>query len=87
MEVSSSPGLSSRPTSRQYTGVAPTRSESGLSEWTERIKAMQRQVDADEEEEHKRLEEEIRASRLARVRRSAGYAGNRTPSVDVSAIG
>lgn len=31
---------------------------------------MQRQVDADEEAEQRRLEEEIAASRLARLRRS-----------------
>jgi hypothetical protein len=30
--------------------------EAGLAEWTSKIKAMQRQVDADEEAEQKRLE-------------------------------
>ena len=51
--------------------------DEGLAEWTSKIKAMQRQVDADEEAEQKRLEEEIAASRLARQRRSRGivYAG------------
>ena len=51
--------------------------DEGLAEWTSKIKAMQRQVDADEEAEQKRLEEEIAASRLARQRRSRGpgYGG------------
>lgn len=48
--------------------------EPGLAEWAQKIRALQRQVDADEEEEHKKLEQEINASRLARVRRSAGYS-------------
>ncbi|TDL26172.1 hypothetical protein BD410DRAFT_784226 [Rickenella mellea] len=46
--------------------------ETGLAEWTSRIKALQQEVDADEEAEQRRLEEEIRASRLARSRRSTG---------------
>lgn len=46
--------------------------DTGLAEWTSKIKAMQRQVDADEEAEQRRLEEEIAASRLARLRRSHG---------------
>lgn len=44
--------------------------ETGLAEWTSKIKAMQRQVDADEEAEQQRLADEIAASRLARLRRS-----------------
>ncbi|KAI0320894.1 hypothetical protein OF83DRAFT_1168897 [Amylostereum chailletii] len=64
--------IPSRPSSRQFS--LPGKPEAGLAEWTQKIKAMQRQVDADEEEEHRRLEKEIQASRLARVRRSAGYA-------------
>ncbi|KDQ57755.1 hypothetical protein JAAARDRAFT_130375, partial [Jaapia argillacea MUCL 33604] len=47
--------------------------EAGLAEWTSKIKALQRQVDEDEEVEQKRLQEEIAASRLARQRRSAMY--------------
>ncbi|KAI0051805.1 hypothetical protein FA95DRAFT_1675587 [Auriscalpium vulgare] len=47
--------------------------DTGLAEWTQKIKALQRQVDADEEEEYRKLEQEIAASRLARVRRSSGY--------------
>lgn len=46
--------------------------ESGLAEWTQKIKALQRQVDADEVEEQRKLEQEIAASRLARVRRGTG---------------
>ncbi|KAJ6625514.1 hypothetical protein B0H10DRAFT_613833 [Mycena sp. CBHHK59/15] len=46
---------------------------------------MQRQVDADEEAEQKRLEEEIAASRLARLRRSRGLgSGSKTNSLDLS---
>jgi hypothetical protein len=48
--------------------------EPGLAEWAQKIRALQRQVDQDEEEEHRKLEQEIAASRLARVRRSAGYS-------------
>ncbi|TFY70991.1 hypothetical protein EVG20_g2016 [Dentipellis fragilis] len=48
----------------------PPKPEAGLAEWTQKIKALQRQVDADEEEDHRRLEQEIAASRLARARRS-----------------
>jgi hypothetical protein len=57
--------------------------ETGLAEWTSKIKAMQRQVDADEEAEQKRLEEEIAASRLARIRRSHGLASGRSESLDM----
>ena len=42
----------------------------GLTEWTSKIKALQRQVDEDEEAETRRLEEEIRVSRMSRMRRS-----------------
>jgi hypothetical protein len=55
--------------------------ETGLAEWTNKIKAMQRQVDADDEAEQRKLEEEIAASRLARTRRSQGY-GSKTSSLD-----
>ena len=60
------------PSSRHFSARKP--GESGLAEWAQKIRALQRQVDADEEEEHRRLEQEIAASRLARVRRSAGYS-------------
>ncbi len=58
--------------SRRRTLDTPEKPESGLAEWTSKIREMQRQVDADEEEETKRLEQEIAASRLARMRRSNG---------------
>jgi hypothetical protein len=47
--------------------------DTGLAEWTSKIKAMQRQVDADEEAEQRRLEDEIAASRSARLRRSHAF--------------
>ncbi|KAH9830829.1 uncharacterized protein C8Q71DRAFT_716327 [Rhodofomes roseus] len=61
-----------RPSSaaRRRTLDLPSKPETGLAEWTSKIKELQRQVDEDEEVEHKRLEEEIRASRMARLRRS-----------------
>lgn len=64
-----------RPSSaaRRRTIDLPSKPESGLAEWTSKIKEIQRQVDEDEEVEHKRLEDEIRASRMARMRRSTGY--------------
>jgi len=55
--------------------------ETGLAEWTSKIKAMQRQVDADEEAEQKRLEEEIAASRRARLRRSRGNTPCDSPNM------
>lgn len=50
--------------------------DNGLADWASKIKDMQRQVDADEEAEHRKLEEEIHASRLAR--RSRGLYGGHT---------
>ncbi len=64
MDTLSSP---SRP--RNYDILKP---EADLAEWTNRIKALQRQVDADDEAEQRRLEEEIAAARKARLRRSRG---------------
>ncbi len=57
---------------RRSTFDIPAKPETGLAEWTSKIKALQRQVDEDEEAETKRLEQEIAASRLARMRRSTG---------------
>ena len=57
---------------RRRAAEVPAKPEAGLAEWTSRIKAMQKQVDDDEEAETRRLEEEIAASRLARMRRSTG---------------
>ncbi|KAK0195469.1 hypothetical protein F5146DRAFT_1100956 [Armillaria mellea] len=55
--------------SRFRSGEMP-KPEDGLAEWASKIKAMQQQVDADEEAEQRKLEQEIAASRLARQRRS-----------------
>ena len=57
--------------------ASSTATDTGLTEWTNRIKAMQRQVDADDEAEQRRLEEEIMRARLARTRRSrTGQSGD-----------
>ncbi|KAI0297170.1 hypothetical protein BC826DRAFT_177664 [Russula brevipes] len=63
--------LPASPSSPQFGMRKP--GEPGLAEWAQKIRALQRQVDEDEEEEHRKLEQEITASRLARVRRSTGY--------------
>ena len=55
---------------RRRTFDIPKSDSVGLAEWTSRIKALQRQVDEDEEAETRRLEEEIIASRMSRMRRS-----------------
>jgi hypothetical protein len=62
----------------------PKADSSGLAEWTSRIKAIQAQVDADEEAEQRRLEQEIAASRAKRMsrRQSQGISINRS-SVDL----
>ncbi|KAF9469993.1 hypothetical protein BDZ94DRAFT_1303627 [Collybia nuda] len=72
--------------SKQGTYDVPNlKPEAGLAEWTSKIKAMQRQVDADEEAEQKRLEEEIATARLARSRRNQGVGyGGRANNVGVS---
>lgn len=49
-----------------------SKSETDLAEWMSKIKALQKQVDADEEAEQKRLEDEIVAARQARLRRRSG---------------
>lgn len=67
---------------RRRTAELPSKPENGLAEWTSKIKAMQRLVDDDEETETRRLEEEIAASRLARMRRSTG----RGTSVDLGML-
>lgn len=58
-----------------------TKSEVGLAEWASKIKAMQRQVDEDEEAEQRKLQEEIAASRLKRLRRSQMYGRSATPDI------
>ncbi|EKM54575.1 uncharacterized protein PHACADRAFT_258517 [Phanerochaete carnosa HHB-10118-sp] len=70
---------------RRRTVEVPARPEAGLAEWTSKIKALQRQVDEDEETETRRLEEEIAASRAARMRRSTGHGmGTDLSNTDVS---
>lgn len=56
--------------------------EGGLSEWASKVKDMHSQVDPNEEADQKRLEDEIAASRLARLRRSQ-ISGSRTNSLDL----
>ncbi|KAJ7091265.1 hypothetical protein C8R44DRAFT_891662 [Mycena epipterygia] len=57
----------------------------GLSEWASKVKDIHRRVDPNEEADQKRLEEEIAASRLARLRRSRGIgSGSKTNSLDLS---
>ena len=71
------------PVARRWTATpstTPSKPEDDLTEWTNKIKAIQRAVDEDEEAEQKRLEEEIRASRLARSRRSMGMVPSVTGS-------
>ncbi|KAK7005621.1 hypothetical protein R3P38DRAFT_3038596 [Favolaschia claudopus] len=61
-----------------------SRAGGGLSEWASKVKDTHRQVDVDETDQ-KRLEDEIAASRLARLRRSHGIgSGSRTNSLDLS---
>ena len=55
---------------RRKTYDIPKSDSVGLAEWTSKIKALQRQVDEDEEAETRRLEEDIMASRMSRMRRS-----------------
>lgn len=57
--------------------------ETGLAEWTSKIKALQKEVDADEEAEQKRLEDEIAAARQARLSRSRGTSASRVNSADL----
>lgn len=73
-----------RPSSaaRRSTLSIPSKPDASLAEWTTKIKALQKQVDEDEEVETRRLEEEIAASRKARMRRSTNL-GSRTNSVDL----
>ena len=55
---------------RRKTYDIPKSDSVGLAEWTSKIKALQRQVDEDEEAETRRLEEDIMTSRMSRMRRS-----------------
>ena len=53
---------------RRRTYDIPKSDSVGLAEWTSKIKALQRQVNEDEEAETQRLKEEIMASRMSRMR-------------------
>ncbi|RDX50089.1 hypothetical protein OH76DRAFT_481347 [Lentinus brumalis] len=77
-----------RPSSaaRRSTTSIPAKPDASLAEWTSKIKAMQKQVDEDEDAETRRLEAEIAASRQARMRRSTNL-GSRTNSIDLSQSG
>jgi len=56
--------------SRRRTFELPKSSpDAGLAEWTSRIKAIQQEVDQDEEAEQRRLQEEIERSRVERAKR------------------
>ncbi|KAF8586696.1 hypothetical protein K439DRAFT_1659511 [Ramaria rubella] len=61
---------SSPSASRRRTFDLPKSSpDAGLAEWTSKIKAIQQEVDRDEETESRRLQEEIAQSRLDRAKR------------------
>ena len=58
--------------------------ETDLAEWTNKIKALQKQVDADEEAQQKSLEDEIVSARRARLRRRSGIdAESHVNSLDI----
>jgi hypothetical protein len=65
--------MASAPANRPHSFDIP-RAEDDLAEWASRIKAMQRQVDEDDQAEQRKLEEEIAKSRMKRLRRSQMYA-------------
>lgn len=63
---------------QRYSDLPKPDASEGVGEWARKIKALQQQVDADEEAEHKRLQDEIAASRIARKRRSRGVVSPTT---------
>lgn len=68
---------SSSMASRRRTFDLPKSSpDAGLAEWTSKIKAIQQEVDRDEEVEQRRLQEEIAQSRLERARRRNTATGS-----------
>ncbi|KAJ3852177.1 hypothetical protein EV368DRAFT_82784 [Lentinula lateritia] len=62
----------STPSRSRYSDLPKLDSAEGAIDWARKVRALQQQVDADEEAEYKRLQEEIAASRIARKRRSRG---------------
>jgi len=69
-----------RASSRRSYGLP--KPDADLVDWTSKIKAIQRQVDADEDSEQKRLDEEIEAAKQARLRRRS-RTPNRPDSADL----
>ncbi|KAJ3989956.1 hypothetical protein F5890DRAFT_979462 [Lentinula detonsa] len=62
----------STPSRSRYSDLPKLDNADGAIDWARKVRALQQQVDADEEAEYKRLQEEIAASRIARKRRSRG---------------
>ncbi|KAJ3844708.1 hypothetical protein F5878DRAFT_63651 [Lentinula raphanica] len=62
----------STPSRSRYSDLPKLDNADGAVDWARKVRALQQQVDADEEAEYKRLQEEIAASRMARKRRSRG---------------
>ncbi|KAH8828504.1 hypothetical protein DL96DRAFT_1603512 [Flagelloscypha sp. PMI_526] len=56
----------------------------GIADWASKIREIQRQVDADEQAEERRLADEIAASRLKRLSRRSQLTGSKTDSLDLS---
>ena len=69
-------GLRDAPPGRAKTPSLPLTSSDSVSEWSKKIREIQKEVDADEEAERRKLEDEIAASRIARAsRRNTAIAG------------
>lgn len=72
-----SSGMSGLPPRRAKTPSLPLTSSDSVTEWSRKIREIQKEVDADEEVERKKLEDEIAASRAARAsRRNTVIAGS-----------
>ena len=71
------------PTRRRTFDLPKSSPDAGLAEWTSRIKAIQQQVDRDEEAEQRRLQDEITRSRMERAKRRNTATG----SIDWSVSG
>lgn len=57
-----------------------------VSEWSKKIREMQKEVDADEEAERKKLEDEIAASRMKRASRRNTHILGSTAGTDQGGI-
>lgn len=72
-----SSGMSGLPPRRAKTPSLPLTPSDSVTEWSKKIREIQKEVDADEEVERKKLEDEIAASRAARAsRRNTVIAGS-----------